>query len=233
MRDEQERFALVTGANRGIGFEVCRQLARKGLRVVLASRDQNKGQSAQRELAANGLQVVYHELEIADLASVERLRALIESEYGRLDVLVNNAGVYLDEGVSVFEVAEETVRATLEVNLLGAFRMCRAFVPLMRQHGYGRIVNVISGLGTFAEMAGMTAAYRISKTALNALTCVVADELRGFGIKVNAGCPGSRPHGDGWSGRCGAALKRAQTLSPGSRRCRMMDRPAAFSVTGN
>jgi NAD(P)-dependent dehydrogenase (short-subunit alcohol dehydrogenase family) len=190
MRVEQESLALVTGANRGIGLEVCRQLASKGLRVVLASRDQKKGLSAQKDLAASGLPVVYHELDVADVASVERLRANIENEYGRLNVLVNNAGVYQDEGVSVFEVEEKTVHATLEVNLFGAFRMCRAFVPLMRQSGYGRIVNVTSGLGSFAEMKGATAAYRISKTALNALTCIVADEVRQFGIKANAGCPG-------------------------------------------
>ncbi|MGI8742609.1 MAG: SDR family NAD(P)-dependent oxidoreductase [Bryobacteraceae bacterium] len=104
--------------------------------------------------------------------------------------MVNNAGVYLDEGVGVFQVAEETLRATLEVNLFGAFRTCRTFVPLMSKGGYGRIVNVTSGMATFAEMRGLTAAYRISKTALNALTCVLADEVRRAGIKVNAACPG-------------------------------------------
>lgn len=110
MRVEQERLALVTGANRGIGLEVCRQLARKGLRVVLASRDPDKGLASQKELAAGGLSVVHHDLDITDPASVERLHKFLENEHGRLDVLVNNAGVYLDEDVSVFEVAEERYR---------------------------------------------------------------------------------------------------------------------------
>ena len=121
MRVEQESLALVTGANRGIGLEVCRQLARKGLRVVLASRDQNKGLSAQKDLAASGLPVVYRELDVADVASVERLRANFADEYGRLNVLVNNEGVYWDEGASVFKVEEESVHATLSVYVLGGF----------------------------------------------------------------------------------------------------------------
>ena len=113
----------------------------------------------------------------------------IVATYGRLDILINNAGVYLDEGVSVFDVDEKIMRGTLEVNFYGAFHMCRAFVPLMRKNGYGRIVNVSSGYGAMSEMGGKVAAYRISKGALNALTLIMAQELRDSNIKVNAVCP--------------------------------------------
>lgn len=113
----------------------------------------------------------------------------IVATYGRLDILINNAGVYLDEGVSVFDVDEKIMRGTLEVNFYGAFHMCRAFVPLMRKNGYGRIVNVSSGYGAMSEMGGKVAAYRISKAALNALALIMAQELRDSNIKVNAVCP--------------------------------------------
>jgi len=110
--------------------------------------------------------------------------------YGRVDILINNAGIYLDEGTSVFNVDEKIVKETLDVNFYGAFNICRVLVPIMRQNGYGRIVNISSGYGAMSEMAGYHAAYRISKAALNALTLIMADELRDGDIKVNAVCPG-------------------------------------------
>jgi NAD(P)-dependent dehydrogenase (short-subunit alcohol dehydrogenase family) len=118
------------------------------------------------------------------------LRADVLKEFGRLDVLVNNAGVYPDEGISVFEVPLETVQLTMAINFYGPFHLCRAFVPLMRRQNYGRVVNVSSGAGSITELAGRTAAYKLSKVALNALTRIVADEVRGHNIKVNAMCPG-------------------------------------------
>ena len=110
--------------------------------------------------------------------------------YGRVDILINNAGIYLDEGTSVFNVDEKIVKETLDVNFYGAFNICRALVPIMRQNGYGRIVNISSGYGAMSEMSGYHAAYRISKAALNALTLIMADELKDGDIKVNAVCPG-------------------------------------------
>jgi NAD(P)-dependent dehydrogenase (short-subunit alcohol dehydrogenase family) len=184
------KFALVTGANRGIGFEVCRQLAEKGLRVILTSRDEAKGREAAELLRQEGYDLNYYPLEVADLESVARLREFVVSQFERLDVLVNNAGVYLDEGVSIFDVSLETMRLTQEINFYGPLYLCRAFVPLMRQHNYGRVVNVSSGAGSITEMDGWTGAYKISKVALNALTRIVAAEVRGYNIKVNTMCPG-------------------------------------------
>jgi NAD(P)-dependent dehydrogenase (short-subunit alcohol dehydrogenase family) len=184
------RIAVVTGANRGIGFETCRQLAGPDCHVILTSRDEAKGQQAADILRQEGKPVSYYPLDVTDLASVARLRTEVLEEFGRLDVLVNNAGVYLDEGISVFDVPLETVQLTMDVNFYGPFHLCRAFVPLMRRQNYGRVVNVSSGAGLITDMDGRTAAYKISKVALNALTRIVADEAGGYNIKVNTMCPG-------------------------------------------
>jgi NAD(P)-dependent dehydrogenase (short-subunit alcohol dehydrogenase family) len=184
------RIALVSGGNRGIGLEIVRQLAAKKLTVLLTSRDLSAGEAAARPLAAQGLAVVARQLDVTDQAGVDRLAAAVEAEFGRLDVLVNNAGVYLDRGQSGVDADLDVVRATLESNLYGAWRLCKAFIPLMRRGGYGRIVNVSSGMGQLQEMEGGSPAYRVSKTALNALSVILADELRGTGILVNAACPG-------------------------------------------
>jgi NAD(P)-dependent dehydrogenase (short-subunit alcohol dehydrogenase family) len=184
------KIALVTGANRGIGFEVCRQLAEHGLHVILTSRDATKGQEAIETLRREGYELSYHQLEVTDLTSVAILHKFVVNQFGRLDVLINNAAVYLDEGVSIFEVSLETMRLTQEINFYGPLYLCRVFVPLMRRNGYGRVVNVSSGAGSITEMDGWTAAYKISKVALNALTRIVAAEVRGYNIKVNTMCPG-------------------------------------------
>jgi NAD(P)-dependent dehydrogenase (short-subunit alcohol dehydrogenase family) len=184
------RVALVSGANRGIGFEICRQLARKGARVVLTARDPERGREAAERLAGEGGDVLFHPLDVVDGGAIERIAAFLRDELRGLDILVNNAGVYLDQRRGALEVPMQAVRATLETNLLGAWRLIQALVPMMRLRGYGRIVNVSSGMGAMSEMAGGYAAYRISKAGLNALTRIVADELRGTNILVNTMCPG-------------------------------------------
>jgi NAD(P)-dependent dehydrogenase (short-subunit alcohol dehydrogenase family) len=184
------RVAVVSGANRGIGFEICRQLARKGACVVLTARDPERGRAAAEELGREGGEVVYHQLDVVDGDSIDRLAVFLRDELRGADILVNNAGVYLDQRRGALEVPMQAVRATLETNLLGAWRLTQALVPVMRWRGYGRIVNVSSGMGAMSEMAGGYAAYRISKGALNALTRILADELRGTNILVNTMCPG-------------------------------------------
>ena len=185
---EQRHIAIVTGGNRGIGYEVCKEFTHIGCRVVFTSRNEVEGRLAVAKLDF-GDKIVFHKLDVTNIKEIEWLRDWIVATYGRLDILINNAGVYLDEGVSVFDVDEKIMRDTLEVNFYGAFHMCRAFVPLMRKNGYGRIVNVSSGYGAMSEMGGKVAAYRISKAALNALTLIMAQELRDSNIKVNAVCP--------------------------------------------
>jgi NAD(P)-dependent dehydrogenase (short-subunit alcohol dehydrogenase family) len=184
-------IAVVTGANRGLGHEIARQLLRLGLEVILTARDPHKGAAAAERLRAEGLAPRFHPLDVTDEASVARLHDWLEETYGRADVLVNNAGVMLDRGgLSIRELPLDVLGRTLETNLYGPLRMCQALLPLMRRRGYGRIVNMASGLGQLADMGMGTPAYRISKTALNALTRVLAAELAGTNIKVNSLCPG-------------------------------------------
>ncbi len=186
-----KRIALVTGANRGIGYEICRQLADAGMQVILTSRDVTKGEKAAQAIQREGKDVVFHQLDVSDENSVKAMLQFVRAEYGRLDVLVNNAAVYLDEGVSLFDVDMETVRTTMNINFYGVLHMCRAFVPLMREVGYGRVVNVSSESGQINSLDVSTPSYAISKTALNALTQIVANEVRrSSDIKVNAMCPG-------------------------------------------
>jgi len=182
--------AIVTGGNRGIGYEICKELSMAGCNVVLTSRNEEEGRRAAAKLHHDDDNVTYRRLDVTDSKDIAGLRHWILKAYGRVDILINNAGVYLDEGVSVLDVDENIMHDTLAVNFYGAFHMCRAFVPIMRQNGYGRIVNVSSGYGAMSEMGGYVAAYRISKAALNALTLILANELRDGNIKVNAVCPG-------------------------------------------
>ena len=192
MGDDAPRVAVVTGANRGIGFEICRQLARRGgMRVVLTARNEAKGGAAAKKLRSDGLDVDSHVLDVADEASIRALAGWLEATCKRCDVLVNNAGIMADpRGSRVLDSRLQTWRETLETNLIGPLILIQALVPLMKKHRYGRIVNLSSGQGQLADMGPGTPAYRVSKTALNALTRTLAAELTDSGILVNSMCPG-------------------------------------------
>jgi NAD(P)-dependent dehydrogenase (short-subunit alcohol dehydrogenase family) len=181
------RVALVSGGNRGIGLEIVRQLAGRGITVILGSRDEEQGRAAAEGLPGA---VVVKQLDVADEKSVDRLGASIEEEFGRLDILVNNAGISNDDGQRGVNADLDRVREALDANLFGAWRLCELAIPLMQRHGYGRIVNVSSGMGALEDMGGGSPGYRVSKTALNALTRILASELRGSGVLVNSVCPG-------------------------------------------
>ena len=181
------RVALVSGGNRGIGLEVCRQLAGRGITVVMGSRDAEQGRDAASNLPDG---VVVHQLDVSEPESVERLARSVEEEFGRLDVLVNNAAISNDEGQSGVDADLDRVKEALEANLFGAWRLCEVAIPLMRRNGYGRIVNVSTGLASLEDMGGGSPGYRVSKTALNVLTRILGSELRGSGILVNAVNPG-------------------------------------------
>lgn len=186
----EARIALVTGANRGIGFEVCRQLGRLGYQVVLTSRDPDKGRAAASVLLDESLSVDFLQLDVSLDESVASAQQVVKARYGRLDVLVNNAGISLKQDRSVSTLPLEALRQTLETNTFGALRTCQAFLPLMKKHHYGRIVNVSSTMGQHARMADMSAAYRLSKDALNALTQMLADSIHAGDILINSCCPG-------------------------------------------
>ncbi|HEX2827220.1 MAG TPA: SDR family oxidoreductase [Burkholderiales bacterium] len=185
------RIALVSGGNRGIGYAICRALAQAGLTVVLTARDAAKGKAAIKALQEDGLTVDFQRLDVTSCRSIRSCVAAVADRHGRIDVLVNNAGVLLDSRGSRFlDTALETYRDTLEANLLGPLQLAQAVVPLMKAHRYGRIVNLSSGLGQLSEMGSGTPAYRISKTALNALTRILAAEFRENNVLVNSMCPG-------------------------------------------
>jgi NAD(P)-dependent dehydrogenase (short-subunit alcohol dehydrogenase family) len=180
---------LVSGGNRGIGFSACRALAQAGATVLLGARKLSDGERAARDLAKAG-SVVPIQLDVADAKSVAALKSCVEKEFTTLDVLINNAGVYLDGGQNVLQVPEEIIAKTLEANLLGAWRLSRAFAPGMSAQRRGRIINVSSGMGALSSMGADAPSYRVSKAALNALTLVLAAELKPAGISVVSFCPG-------------------------------------------
>ncbi|MGD1898142.1 MAG: SDR family oxidoreductase [Phormidesmis sp.] len=187
---KSEQIALVTGANRGIGLEVVRQLATQGMTVLLGSRNLQKGQSAAKPLQAKGLSVVACQLDITKPADIEQVAVRLERDYGRLDVLVNNAGILYDTWQTAVEADLSEVRAAFETNTLGAWQAVKGLLPLLRHSHHGRIVNVSSGAGSLESMSGRTPAYSISKAALNALTIMLSKNLSGDNILVNAVCPG-------------------------------------------
>jgi NAD(P)-dependent dehydrogenase (short-subunit alcohol dehydrogenase family) len=183
------RVVLVTGANRGIGQELARQLALRGDAVILTARDLAKAERTAAALPGHQ-RVLARRLEVTDPASIQQVAADLDQRYGRLDVLVNNAAIHYDTSQRASTADLQVVREALEVNLLGAWQTSLTLLPLLRRSGHGRIVNVSSEAGSLASMAGGTPAYNISKAALNALTRMLAGELHRDRILVNAVCPG-------------------------------------------
>jgi len=186
----EQKIALVTGGNRGIGFEICRQLARLGTRVILGSRDSSKGTVAARTLTGEGLPVEARELDVADEESIRECMRWIRRELGRLDILVNNAGIMIEEGDAHPEQEIQIIRETMQTNVYGPLLLSRLATPIMKSRRYGRIVNLSSGMGSLAEMGAGYIAYRMSKAALNVVTRVLTAETEGMGILINSVDPG-------------------------------------------
>jgi NAD(P)-dependent dehydrogenase (short-subunit alcohol dehydrogenase family) len=185
---DERRVALVSGGNRGIGREVARQLAELGYSVVIGSRDPARGNEVAGELGGH---VTALQLDVTDPESIERCIGAIRDEFGRLDVLVNNAGI-IGGGwsTSAVDIDLDEVRDVLDTNLFGAWQLTQAALPLMRRNGYGRVVNISSGMGQLSDMGGHSPSYRVSKTGLNALTRMLTAELGDENILVNSVCPG-------------------------------------------
>ena len=185
------KIAIVTGGNRGIGREIARQLMKADVFVVAGVRDAAKCAATQEGLEAEGAHAVALQLDVNDTKSVRRFVDEVNRKHGAPSILVNNAGVYPESrDAKVTDTSTSFWRATFETNLFGSVRMCREVVPLMSKRGYGRVVNVSSGLGQLEHMADGSPAYRVSKAALNALTKTLAAEVAGSGILVNSMSPG-------------------------------------------
>ncbi len=193
-----ETIALVTGANKGLGWEISRQLATQGVLVLIGARDRERGEKAVADLRVQKLPVEFIQIDVTSQPDVDRAAAEVERSHGRLDILVNNAGVALDWCPGP-ELTVEVLRETFETNVFGVFRVIKAFLPLLRKSKHGRIVNMSSGLGSLTRNSDLNSsltlgntlfAYSSSKAALNMITVQFANELRSAGIKVNSATPG-------------------------------------------
>jgi NAD(P)-dependent dehydrogenase (short-subunit alcohol dehydrogenase family) len=192
MSDKKRKIALVTGGNRGLGYETCRQLAELGLKVLLGARNLSKGKSAANQLnEKEGLDVMFYQLDVSDQNSISNVIKEVDKEFGRLDVLVNNAAILYDTWQNAVNADLEVVNDALRTNLFGPWKLSQVFIPMMKSNRYGRIVNV-SSLAASLQYTnyGGTPAYNISKAALNMLTRKVAAELVNTGILVNSVDPG-------------------------------------------
>jgi NAD(P)-dependent dehydrogenase (short-subunit alcohol dehydrogenase family) len=179
----RSRTALVTGANRGIGLEVCRQLAARGYRVILTARDRSKAEAAVRSLHSPG-DVVAAQLDVTDVSSIAA------AAQHAVDVLVNNAGILADDDIDLLDLPGDKLRDTFETNLFAPVAVSQAFVPGMIARRYGRVVNVSSQAGQLSSMSTYAPAYSMSKAALNAFTRQLAAAVKGTGVLVNSACPG-------------------------------------------
>ena len=174
-----EKIAVVTGGNKGIGFGICRSLAKQGIRTILTARDVSKGEIAKEQLKREELEIMFHPLDVTDENSIDSLAGFLAKEFGKLDILINNAAIRKDAGMMGLDVPIEIFREMMDTNLYGPLMMCQALAPLLKKSSAGRIVNVSSGMGSLTSMGGGSPAYRITKTALNAMTKVLASEFRG------------------------------------------------------
>ena len=187
----EDRVALVTGANRGIGREVARQLAERGYEVLLSARDEEKASAAAGELTeSTGARIRPLTLDVSDPRSIAEAAERVRADPGRLDVLVNNAGIGSDFGVAGVEPDFAAIQRALDTNFYGAYRLTVELLPLLRASPHPRIVNVSSGMGGVAEMGGWSPGYRVSKASMNAMTRILATELKDARFLVNSGCPG-------------------------------------------
>ncbi|SEM18924.1 Short-chain dehydrogenase [Luteibacter sp. UNCMF331Sha3.1] len=196
--NHQDRVTLVTGANKGIGLEVARQLGKAGHRILLGARDAGRGQAAEATLRGEGIDVRFIRLDLADEASLARAAADIEANEGRIDVLVNNAGVAIEGDGNVAAANLDAVKRVFDTNYFGTVAVTQALLPLVKKSAAGRIINVSSRLGSITYNADPTwdfaavklVGYNASKAALNMFSVILADEVRNDGITVHVACPG-------------------------------------------
>lgn len=198
MATAEKRIALVTGANKGLGLEMARQLAQKDITVLIGARDRDRGIAAREQLQSEGLETHFILIDVTRATSIGAAIGKIKDDFRRLDILINNAGIMIDMQSGILELDPAVFHNTLETNAVGPLLLAQASIPIMRANGYGRIVNMASTLGSLTEIAStdtphgaiLSPAYRLSKTLLNGITVLLAKEVRGTNILVNSACPG-------------------------------------------
>ena len=203
--NEKNKIALVTGANRGLGFETCLQLAQLGLTVILSARDLIKGQVAAKQLADKGLDVLFYQLDVSNQSNISKIASQIEQQFGRLDILVNNAAILYDTWQTAVNANLDVVNQALTTNLFGPWRLSQVCIPIMKTNKYGRIVNVSSGAGSLHYMGAGTPAYSVSKAALNAFTRILVNSVDPGWVATDMGGRGGRPVQEGAKGIVWAA----------------------------
>jgi NAD(P)-dependent dehydrogenase (short-subunit alcohol dehydrogenase family) len=187
---KSSRIVLITGGNRGIGFETANELAGRGFYVVIAARDKTKGQQAAEKLQAAGGKATLLPLDVSSSGSIRNAASSFAAISDHLDVLINNAGIYPDEGVNILTIPRKQMVETLETNTFGPLEVTQAFLPYLRKSAAARIVNVSSGYGELNGLSASVPSYCLSKLALNGLTIMLAEVLRSDRIAVNSMCPG-------------------------------------------
>lgn len=185
-----KKIAVVTGGNRGIGFQVCRDIAKKGIKVLLTARNSEKGMESAEILQSEGLDVTFYELDVSSAESIDTFYNRVAEEFGRIDVLVNNAAIIPDARSSGLSLEIQELQVSLETNVYGIILLSQKIITLMIKNNYGRIINMSSGMGQFADMGSGFLAYRISKTAVNTITKVLANETDSHNIQINSVDPG-------------------------------------------
>lgn len=189
-----KKIAVITGANRGLGLALSEAMAQRGFKVLMAMRNPDKAQKTLNALSMKGLDVVPMKLDVSQEKSISDFVETIKREYGFVDVLVNNAGILIDSedggNSSLFKTKASTLQKSFATNAMGPFLLTQKIFPLMKQEGYGRIVNVSSGMAQLSEKQNASASYRLSKTALNMVTNLFASEVQGEDICVNSVSPG-------------------------------------------
>ena len=185
-----KKIAVVTGGNRGIGFQVCRDIAKRGIKVLLTARNSEKGMESAEILQSEGLDVTFYELDVSSAESIDTFYNRVAEEFGRIDVLVNNAAIIPDARSSGLSLEIQELQVSLETNVYGIILLSQKIITLMIKNNYGRIINMSSGMGQFADMGSGYLAYRISKTGVNTVTKVLANETDSHNIQINSVDPG-------------------------------------------
>lgn len=190
MSQSQGKRALVTGGNKGIGFAICKGLLAAGFEVIVAARSLDKSKEAAQQLQSAPSQVRSVELDVTDDNSIRRAAEDLSREIGHLDVLVNNAGIYPDQGVNILTISRDLLDQTMNTNAFGPIQVTQAFLPLLEGATAARVINVSSGYGQLDGLSAEVPSYCLSKLTLNGATIMLADALRSRGIAVYAMCPG-------------------------------------------